>query len=187
MSLELPTQSVLLYKGKWTIRIDDLLISTTLRFKCDHPWPGTDIPNTLVNAACAAVEKELGVKFTQLEISYRYLFLEQRYLIFEQVVAWAGTTWVPSVKIVVATDCLWKDIFKVHPFATTYYHRDELEFFRLGVIFGWDAGKVEATHDIIVISDSVDDVQQPNMVNEPLTDCDGEVNLSVRREKSTSS
>ncbi|KAL1545736.1 hypothetical protein AAHA92_22425 [Salvia divinorum] len=176
MSLNIPTQSVFLYKGKWTSRIDDLLITTTMRVKCDHPWPGSEVPSRVVFEVGSVVEKELGVKFTLLELSHGYLVVEQRYLTFKQVVAWLGTSWLTSVKLVVADDSLWKKIFQVHPFVTAYYHRDEPEFYKLVVLFGWDVVKAEGMHDTIVILDSVEDVQQPNIVNENVADESGEAN-----------
>ncbi|KAG6420243.1 hypothetical protein SASPL_116765 [Salvia splendens] len=156
----IPQQNAFFYKGRWNPRMDELVLDTAIRMRCDNPWPEDNIPDTVAYEAGATIERELGVHLMPIEVSQRLMVMYARYLTFKDVVTTTGTCWVPDMQVVVADYTVWQKIIKTHPFAAAYYHRDEPEYEKLCVLFdpavGDPHGQQLHPEEPIVISDTVE-------------------------------
>ncbi|KAL1550155.1 hypothetical protein AAHA92_18155 [Salvia divinorum] len=110
--MDIPLQSIFLYKGNWIPEIDNMLVDTLIKLKATKPWAPTEYRIHAVVTAMNEIEATIGKCFGEADVETRLSFLEIRYKIFKKVLAHPGTWWNFLDRSVVAGDGMWKTILK---------------------------------------------------------------------------
>ncbi|KAL1534764.1 hypothetical protein AAHA92_30903 [Salvia divinorum] len=127
--MDIPPHELFFFKEKWSTELDDLLLATFVRVRQSY------------------VRKALAYRNKPYSRHDRVQLLETRYQTFRAVVATPGVWWEPKMKVVVADDRVWLQIFKYHMCAVAYYPQDEAEFHRMAILFGPIDVKVESSEE----------------------------------------
>ena len=113
MAMNIPLQSVFLYKGLWSPENDSILVATLIRLKQETMWTLDEFPIYFLLTARKEIKAKTGADFTEAEMKKRVEFLKDRYKTFKKVTADNGTHWEMPFKVVVASDEVWTKIMKV--------------------------------------------------------------------------
>lgn len=122
----IPTQRFFFYKGIWTQKLDQLLLSHVIRNQGSQRWARNAIPNFVMNLALESVIKE--GKATQLcfdDVKLRLDALKARYTLFSEIIATRGVRWIVHQNIVIADEIVWSKLLKVFHCNSVYYNFDE--------------------------------------------------------------
>lgn len=111
--LNIPLQFHFLYNGKWSSKVDATLIDTTVTYKADLEWKGSNIPCFFLMAAAREIHNMCGSVFNVPELTTRVRLFMMRCDTFKEVIDAKGTYWDRSDHFVHAADSVWKKIIEV--------------------------------------------------------------------------
>ncbi|KAL1563824.1 hypothetical protein AAHA92_06247 [Salvia divinorum] len=115
--MNIPPQEMFLYKGKWTLKIETILVDTIIRLKEETGWVLKEFPSYFMLTAGKEIESMTAVLFTVEEVAVRVEMLLLRYPTFKKLVTQDGVHWDLPTKCVIAAECVWKKICKKNAFA----------------------------------------------------------------------
>lgn len=111
--MDIPPQAIFFFKGKWSVELDNQLLSELVRVKEEQGEIHSGLADEALIDARAKVEAVAAIKFNIDELQARVHFLASRYEIFHVLVSTPGVCWYPNLKVVDAADIVWGKVMQV--------------------------------------------------------------------------
>ncbi|KAL1546014.1 hypothetical protein AAHA92_22673 [Salvia divinorum] len=156
--MDIPLQEAYFYSGKWNHEMDTILVDTIMRMKGEMQWVLKVFPCYFHMIAADQIQEKTAVVLTEDDISDRLEVLHCRFRTFKNMVRETGVVWDLPSERVIAADYVWEKIFAKTTFARAYYYKHEPLYSKLACLYGLDEVKIEQEKEVIVISDTNDDV-----------------------------
>ena len=86
----IPLQASFFYKGKWTPKLDSMLVTTIVSIRRSHSWEGNEVPTWVLAKVERVFMGEPGAPMTAIDLSLRLKVFEHRYATFKAIVAIEG-------------------------------------------------------------------------------------------------
>ncbi|KAL1545161.1 hypothetical protein AAHA92_21915 [Salvia divinorum] len=178
--MNIPPQAVFLYKGAWSPTCDTTFVDCLLTLKGETKWTRSVFPSWFLLTPAKEIKHNAGIMFSEKDLKDRAEVLQMRYHTFRYVLRQRGVTWDMPLKSVIALDEVWKKIFKLNKFVRAYYYKEEHMYSKLACLFGMDDVKVEGAPEVVVISDTTEQLPLNEIGNEDLGEQNDEVTSSLR-------